>query len=86
MTDIIQVTLLVLGGLLIAEATRSLPTVDGEVETPLTTAPAAGVGPSSPSVATLAMAVCGQSLKAIAAARAASRSVSSNSGYILSEK
>ncbi len=29
-----------IGGLLIAEATRSLPTVDGTVETPLTTAPA----------------------------------------------
>jgi uracil phosphoribosyltransferase len=29
-----------IGGLLIAEATRDLPTVDGTVETPLTTAPA----------------------------------------------
>ncbi len=29
-----------IGGLLIAEATRELPTVDGTVETPLTTAPA----------------------------------------------
>lgn len=29
-----------IGGLLIAEATRALPTVDGTVETPLTTAPA----------------------------------------------
>ena len=29
-----------IGGLLIAEATRTLPTVDGTVETPLTTAPA----------------------------------------------
>lgn len=29
-----------IGGLLIAEATKSLPTVDGTVETPLTTAPA----------------------------------------------
>jgi uracil phosphoribosyltransferase len=29
-----------IGGLLIAEATRNLPTVDGTVETPLTTAPA----------------------------------------------
>ena len=29
-----------IGGLLIAEATRSLPTVEGTVETPLTTAPA----------------------------------------------
>jgi len=29
-----------IGGLLIAEATRMLPTVDGTVETPLTTAPA----------------------------------------------
>ena len=29
-----------IGGLLIAEATRSLPTTDGAVETPLTTAPA----------------------------------------------
>jgi uracil phosphoribosyltransferase len=29
-----------IGGLLIAEATRSLPTIDGTVETPLTTAPA----------------------------------------------
>jgi uracil phosphoribosyltransferase len=29
-----------IGGLLIAEATRDLPTIDGTVETPLTTAPA----------------------------------------------
>ena len=29
-----------IGGLLIAEATKDLPTVDGTVETPLTTAPA----------------------------------------------
>jgi len=29
-----------IGGLLIAEATRTLPTIDGTVETPLTTAPA----------------------------------------------
>jgi uracil phosphoribosyltransferase len=29
-----------IGGLLIAEATRNLPTIDGTVETPLTTAPA----------------------------------------------
>ena len=29
-----------IGTLLLAEATRSLPTVDGTVETPLTTAPA----------------------------------------------
>ena len=50
-----------------AALTRATGTVP-----PLTTAPAAGVGPSSPSVARLAMAASGQSPSEIAAARAIS--------------